>query len=146
MKKNKIIILLFLLSTLTFNSCTKEEETKNTTSTTSPSDPRNAFIGTWVSNEDSQVFGTTTYSVDINPHSSVSTRIVVSNFYNLGFQASNCQMEISGNSITIFQQNLSGYDVVGSGTLVNSSTINLTYTTNDGAGVDNVSTVYTKTN
>ena len=55
-------------------------------------------------------------------------------------------MEISGNSITIFQQNLSGYDVVGSGTLVNSSTINLTYTTNDGAGVDNVSTVYTKTN
>lgn len=142
--KNIRIVLFFFIATVLFNSCTKEDDTKNTTGTTSPSDPRNVFIGTWVSNEDSQVFGTTTYSVDISVHSSVTTRIVVSNFYNLGFPTSNCQMEISGNSITIFQQNLSGYDVVGSGTLVNSSTINLSYTTNDGAGIDNVSTVYTK--
>lgn len=145
MKLTRILTYLFFTS-IVFNSCTKEEDNKNVTGTTSPSDPRNVFIGTWVSNEDSQVFGTTTYSVDIIAHSSITNRIVVSNFYNLGFQASNCQMEVSGNSITIFQQNLSGYDVVGSGTLVNSSTINLSYTTNDGAGTDNVSTVYTKTN
>ncbi|MGE0562190.1 MAG: hypothetical protein AB7O47_10260 [Flavobacteriales bacterium] len=145
MKYLKALAILSVFC-VTFYSCTKEDDNKNVTGTTSPSDPRNVFIGTWVSNEDSQVFGTTTYSVDILAHSSITNRIIVSNFYNLGFQASNCQMEISGNSITIFQQNLSGYDVIGSGTLVNSSTINLSYTTNDGAGIDSVSTVYTKTN
>ena len=139
-------ILFILVITSIFIACSKEDNNNPTTGPTAPSDPRNVFIGTWLCNEQSQVFGTTTYTVDISAHTSISNRIVVSNFYNLGFQASNCQMEVSGNSITIFQQNISGYDVLGSGTLVNSSTINLSYSTNDGSGIDNVTSVYTKTN
>jgi hypothetical protein len=141
----KILAYLFLTS-IVFYSCTKEDDKKNDTSSTSPSDPRNVFVGNWVCQE---TIGSsiTTFGVEIFTHSSISSRIVVSNFNNLGFQTSPCNMEISGNSITIFQQNLSGFDVVGSGTLINSSTINLTYQVDDGSGiVDNVSATLTKTN
>lgn len=131
---------------LAFSSCTKEDDNKNVTGTTSPSDPRNVFIGNWVCQETTGT-SSSTFGVEIFAHSTISTRIVVSNFNNLGFQASLCNIETSGNSLTIFQQNLSGFDVVGSGTLINSSTINLTYQVDDGSGiVDNVSATLTKTN
>lgn len=137
-KKN----LLLLLITSAFMACTKDDE-KNDTPV---SDPRSIVIGNWICNEESEVFLSTTYPVVIFAHSTIANRIVISNFYNLGAQQSNCQMEISGTSFTIFQQNISGYDIVGSGILENSSTIKLSYTTNDGAGIDNVTAVYTKTN
>lgn len=145
MKLIRVLTYLFLTS-IVFNSCTKEEDNKSVTGTTSPSDPRNVFIGNWVCQETTGT-SSTTFGVEIFAHSTINTRIVVSNFNNLGFQASLCNMETSGNSITIFQQNLSGFDVVGSGTLVNSSTITLNYQVDDGSGiVDNVSATLTKTN
>lgn len=137
--------LFFILLSLVA-SCTKEDENNPSTGSTNPTDPRSVFVGTWVCNEESQVFGTTAYSVDITTHSTITNRIVASNFYNLGFTTSNAQLEVSGSNITVLLQNLSGYDVVGSGSLVNSSTINLNYTTNDGSGIDTVSAIYTKTN
>jgi hypothetical protein len=137
---------LFIIVVASVVSCTKEDENNPSTGSTNQTDPRSVFVGTWVCNEESQVFGTTAYSIDIATHSTITNRIVASNFYNLGFTTSNAQLEVSGSNITILQQNLSGYDVVGSGTLVSSSTINLSYTTDDGSGIDTVSAVYTKTN
>jgi hypothetical protein len=137
--------LFFILLSLVA-SCTKEDENNPSTGSTNLTDPRSVYVGTWVCNEESQVFGTTAYSVDIATHSTITNRIVASNFYNLGFTTSNAQLEVSGSNITILLQNLSGYNVVGSGSLVNSSTINLNYTTNDGSGIDTVSAIYTKTN
>lgn len=144
---NYFKLLAFVsITCIAFNSCTKEDDSKNVSGATSPSDPRNVFIGNWVCQETTGT-SSSTFGVEIFAHSTISTRIVVSNFNNLGFQASLCNIETSGNSLTIFQQNLSGFDVVGTGTLINSSTINMTYQVDDGSGiVDNVSATLTKTN
>lgn len=143
--KHTIKIVLVLLFVSFFAGCSKDNEKDVTPTPSSPSDPRNVFIGNWLCNENPQIFPQTTYPVTIYAHTSIANRIVMSNFYNMGVQ-NNCQMEVSGNSITIFQQNVSGYDVLGSGTLVNNSTINLSYITDDGSGIDHVTAVYTKTN
>lgn len=131
-----------MLITSAFTACTKDDERNDTPK----SDSRSILVGNWVCNEESEIFLSTTYPIVIFAHSTIVNRVVISNFYNLGTQQSNCQMEISGTSFTIFQQNISGYDIVGSGILENSSTIKLSYTTNDGAGIDHVTAVYTKTN
>lgn len=142
--KIRLIHISFVILLIGFtSSCTKDDENNTTVNN---GDPRSAFIGTWVCDEQSEVFGNNTYSVDINPHSSISNRIVVDNFYNLGFQQSNCQMEVSGNSVNIFLQDVNGFQVQGSATLINNSQINLSYVADDGSGPDNVTAVYTKTN
>lgn len=136
----------FFIAVIVFYSCAadNEKEDNPTPNGTTQPDFRNVYVGTWVCNEQSTVFGTTTYSVDITKHTTIASRIVASNFYNLGFANSNAQFEISGNSISIFQQTISGYNVVGSGTIANSSTMNLSYATDDGSGIDSVTAVYTK--
>jgi hypothetical protein len=53
---------------------------------------------------------------------------------------------VSGNSLNLFLQNIKGFDVSGSGTLINNSQINMSYITDDGSGPDNVTVIYTKTN
>ena len=55
-------------------------------------------------------------------------------------------MEVSGNSVNIFLQDVNGFQVQGSATLINNSQINLSYVADDGSGPDNVTAVYTKTN
>jgi len=140
----KLFILLLFIGFL--NSCTKDEDNPKPTSSTPPTDSRSYLVGDWLCNEVSEVFNETSYPIDIQLHSTISTRIVASNFYNYGFENSNAQFEINGNQITIFQQTLSGIDVLGSGTIVNNKTINLSYVINDGSGDDHVTAVYTKTN
>lgn len=146
--KNSRIVFFFIISIALFNSCTKDDDNATPTGTSSPSDPRNSYIGNWVCNEtNNSDSSSTTFGVEIFAHSSIASRIVTSNFNNLGFQQPNCQMEVSGNSITIFQQNLSGFTVVGSGNLQNTSTIVLNYSVDDGSGIlDNMSATLTKTN
>lgn len=146
MKIQKKIFILLLI-TGSFTACTKDDENDITPSPTGSVDPRNKFIGNWVSNETSEVFSTTTFSVEIFAHTTITNRIVISNFYNLGSQQSNCQMEINGDSITIFQQNVSSHEFIGTGKLLTNSTIRLTYTADDGSGtIDHVVDNLTKTN
>lgn len=132
-----------LFTMMTLWSCEKDDTNSNNNNNTG--DPRGAFVGTWVCDEESQLFGNNTYSVDINMHSSITNRIVIDNFYNLGFQESHAQVDVSGNNMTIFFQNINGFDVSGSGVLATNK-INLTYTADDGAGPDHVTATYTKTN
>lgn len=131
--------LLLIIFPILLYSCSKEEE-KNTTTL------KDQLIGTWVCIEQSQIFGTNTYSVDINPHSTISTRVVIDNFYNLGFQESHAQTDVNGNTLTIINQTINGYKISGTGVLSNGSEIKLSYSTDDGAGVDNVTATLTKTN
>ncbi len=126
-----ILLLLF--------SCQKDDDSEN-------SSPLEDYSGTWVCEETSQQFGQSTYSVFINPHSSISNRMVIDNFHNIGVQESHAQLEVSGNSLNLFPQNINGFDVNGSGTLINNSQINISYSADDGAGPDNVTLVLTKTN
>mgnify|MGYP006904090660 FL=1 len=141
---SKLFMLLVFVGYLT--GCTKDEDNPKPTSPTTSTDARSYLVGEWLCNEVSEVFNETTYTIGIQLHTTVSNRVVASNFYNYGFENSNAQFEINGNQITIFQQNLSGIDVVGNGTIVNSKTINLSYVVNDGSGDDHVTAVYTKVN
>lgn len=140
--RNSIKIIFIFLFVAFVTSCSKDDEPKPN----SPTDSRSILVGNWVCQEVSNS-STSTFSVELYAHSTVATRIVVSNFNNLGFEQSNCQMEINGSSFTIFPQNLSGFDVVGSGTLENTNKIMLTYTVDDGSGIlDSCSAAFTKTN
>lgn len=135
----KLRSVLFILIIATIVGCSKDDDTND-------SSPTSKLIGTWVCVEQSQIFGTNTYSVDINPHSTISTRVVIDNFYNLGFQESHAQTDVNGNALTIINQTINGYSITGTGVLSNDSEIKLSYTTDDGAGVDNVTATLTKTN
>jgi pSer/pThr/pTyr-binding forkhead associated (FHA) protein len=131
----KKLILPFLLL-ITFFSCQKDDE-KDTDAN---------IVGTWVCEENSKNLGTSFYSVYINPHSSISNRVVIDNFYNLGVTESHAQVEVNGNQLNLFLQNVHGFDVSGSGTLINDSQINMTFIADDGSGSDNVTATFTKTN
>ncbi len=133
----KIIFYSFVV-TLLF-SCQKDDEKDN-------SSPISNFTGTWVCEENSQQLGQSIYSVYINPHSSIANRIVIDNFYNIGVQLSYAQVELNGNNLNLFLQNINGFDVSGSGTLINNSQINMSYIADDGSGPDNVTAIFTKTN
>jgi hypothetical protein len=146
MKIQKTIFILLLI-TSAFMACTKDDDNTVSPGTSTPTDPRNKFIGNWVCNETSEVFPSTTFPVEIFAHTTIANRIVISNFYNLGPQQTPCQMEINGDSITIFQQTVSGHVFIGAGKLLTNSTIRLTYTADDGSGtIDNVVDNLTKTN
>ena len=135
----KKLIFPFLLLISLF-SCQKDEENNNSSGSAI------SINGTWVCEESSQLLGNSIYSVYISPHSSITNRVVMDNFYNLGVQISNAQIDVSGNNLTLFSQNINGFDVNGSGTIVNNSKINLSYSAEDGSGIDNVTAVFTKTN
>ncbi|MCB9360047.1 MAG: hypothetical protein H6587_00805 [Flavobacteriales bacterium] len=136
----KKFIFPFILIIILF-SCQKDDEKDNDSSS-----PVSNYIGTWVCEENSTQLGQSIYSVYINPHSTNPNRIVIDNFHNLGVQESHAQLEVSGNSLNLFLQNINGFDVSGSGTLINNSQINMSYITDDGSGPDNVTATYTKTN
>lgn len=120
-------------------SCQKDDEKDDDS-------PIGILTGTWVCEENSQQLGQSIYSVYINPHSSFPNRVVIDNFHNIGVQLSHAQIEVNGNNLNLFLQNINGFDVSGSGTLVNNSQINMSYIADDGAGPDNVTAIFTKTN
>jgi hypothetical protein len=138
----KKIIFPFLLL-ITLFSCQKDDEKETGSGSGSAV---NIFVGTWVCEENSSQFGQSIYSVYINPHSTDPNRIVIDNFHNIGVQESHAQLEVSGNSLNLFLQNINGFDVSGSGTLINNSQINMSYVADDNSGPDNVTATYTKTN
>lgn len=134
----KKLIFPFLIL-ITLFSCQKDDEKDNDS-------PMNNLTGTWVCEENSTQLGQSIYSVYISPHSSINNRVVIDNFYNLGVQVSNAQVEVNGNNLNLFLQNVNGFDISGSGTLVNNSQINMSYIADDGSGPDNITAIFTKTN
>lgn len=143
--KIKLPIFLTFSVLVIFTACQKDDDTP-TPNNQPTSDTRAKYTGTWVVNENSTLYGTSAYQVDINPHSSISNRIVIDNFYNLGFTTSHAQVEVSNSSLNIIQQTISGQTISGNGTLNNSTTITLTYYANDGVATDTVNATYTKSN
>lgn len=136
---------LFLYFTLIIlvSSCQKDDEGIDSVDS---GDSRAPYIGNWVCVEQSQLFPNTTYQVIISPHSSISNRVIVDYFYNLDPAGGSVQFEINGNSINIFPQNVSAFNFSGTGTMLNTSEIHLSYVADDGSGPDNVTAIYTKTN
>jgi hypothetical protein len=112
---------LFLTMILVLPSCEKEDEPEPETSGTT--DPRAKFHGHWYNSEISSANGSSTYYVEIGDSSNASY-ILFAGLY--GYQAK-VYATINTNSLTIPEQIVEGNKVSGSGTLVNSNQISLSY-------------------
>jgi len=137
-KKFLFTILIFSTLTLILNSCSKENDP--TPVTTTSSSPNAKFLGKWYISEKSTQYGSSTYYVTI-ADSTNNAYVLLERLYNFN---TNTKATTLGNNITIPSQIIEGTSVSGSGTLVTSTRINLTYYVNDGYIKDTVTAVLTK--
>lgn len=135
MKKIKIQLAVTAIIVAMFSSCTD-----NNTSPTG--DDRDSFAGSWTCNEVSKQYGNATYPVTITKYGDYDS-VTIKNFYQLGNSISALAL-VSGSSITIPYQDVSGgIKVTGTGILSNSK-INLTYYATDAGVKDTITATYTK--
>ena len=129
-KKIFIIAALFMA---VLSACTDTE-------TASPTgDDRDLFTGTLNCTENSTLYGAGSYTVNISKIGNLDS-IEIKNFYQLGNNTKTTAL-ISGNSITIPNQSVTGINVYGTGILSNSK-VNLTYYAIDGSLKDTVNATY----
>lgn len=131
--------MLPLLSLLLFNACTDELDFDPF------ADPADKFLGTWKAEESSLVYGDGfVYTVNIRINPDNSSEVLISNFYYQG-EAVEARALVTGNTLTIMQQSIcdDSIEIQGSGTYA-SEKINLEYTANTGADLDEVTAVYTR--
>lgn len=99
--------------------------------------------GTWTSSETSSLFGSTSYEVNITSDANNPNLIYLENFYNLGF-SNKVTANVSGDNIVITTQTVDGYEISGSGTIINDNSLSFSYTAYDGADTDNVTSSYAR--
>jgi hypothetical protein len=104
-----------------------------------------SIFATWFCVENSEIYNETNYFVDISQHPSEQGKIVIDNFYNLGYGKEITATQ-NGYSIAIPSQIVDGNTISGSATIAaDYRKISLTYMVDDGGGqIDNVTAVYTK--
>ena len=109
---------------------------------------RDEYLGTWICNESSSLYGNSTYEVNISKSSTGIGYIQIANFYNEG---DTCQVdvEVFDNSLVMEQQTVQGnsaqFIFQGSGSSeTHYSSFNLIYTANDGAQSDDVSASFSR--
>lgn len=115
----KIVLSLVVVVSLYLVSCTPDK--KDDPSAPSPTaDARDKYTGTWQCNENSQVSGATSYTINITKSTSSSSEILIEKFYNVISQP---RASVSGNNITIPYQSLASLGFAsGTGTLSISGT------------------------
>jgi hypothetical protein len=129
----KKILFSAVIACFTLASCTTEEDVDYT--------PEN-LSGAWKCSETSSINPNSTY--DVNVTSSGSNSIRISNFYHLG-ESHSVSVNISGSSLTIPQQTVSGFVISGNGSIINQNRMNFTYSADDGGGTpDEVSASLTR--
>lgn len=108
-------------------------------------DPVDKFLGTWNVQESSTIYGDGfVYTVHITRNPQNSSEVLISNFYYQGDDVL-ARALIAGNSIQIIEQGICDDSIIvkGSGTWI-SGNINLQYTANTGADLDEVSAYYSR--
>jgi hypothetical protein len=106
-------------------------------------DPVEKFLGNWRAEETSTVFGPGfVYPVTISRNPSNSAEILISNFYYQGNDIK-ARALVVGNSLTIMRQKICDdtIEIQGTGTF-SDGRVNLNYTANTGADLDNVTAIY----
>ncbi len=135
-----------ILSVLLFASC--EEELTGDVGTAE------AIEGRWNVAENSEITGEANYQVYIGIYADDSSSVIISNFYQLGYDNGEVIGDISGNRIELRQNQEIGYSsstytiVSGTGTISDDyQNIDWQYEVDDGSGtVDNVTAIYSKSN
>jgi hypothetical protein len=143
----KLLNFAIILSGIFVASCASDK--KDDPIPSSSTDPRDKFVANWNVTENSQTSSTpNSYTATISKSNSNSNNIIIENFY--GLTNYTVYATVNSNLFTIpYQQvkdNLSstlGF-ASGSGTLTNSSHINLTYTVAIGVNHDTCTAVYNK--
>lgn len=133
-----------ILVVLFFASC--EDELTGNVSTVE------ALEGEWTVSEDSELAGSTSYRVYIDIYSDDSSSVLISNFYQLGYDDGEVVGDISGNRIELRPDQAidyygSTYIVVsGTGTISDDyQNIDWQYEVDDGSGTtDNATAIYSK--
>ena len=135
MKYIKYLFLGIVVSALMI-SCESEENNP-------PSDdPRENLVETWHCEEESQIFGTSTYSLSIEIDEYNDDNVVIYNFYQLGAQMY-LVAKLNGTNLTISNQTIDNNTVSGSGIIINNfKRIEWDYYVDDGSSIDTVSSVY----
>lgn len=137
MKVSKIISFLFFFPLVILFSCTPDENDPDIT------DARDKFTGSWTVNE---TCNRNTYPVTIIPDPDHSNRVIIQNFWLIGFNEKAPYGVVSGNEITIPKQFMcdnNANEVEGSGFIENNK-INWTYQVNDGADLNFCNATYTR--
>lgn len=127
------ILLLFIA---VLPSCTEDPSP-------SPTDPRTAYVGTWLVNE-TETKGT--FEVTIAIDASSSTAVKIYNFANSGATSNPAIAEVSSTNITLVPDQVigDGWEINGGGALAGSTKINWTYTLKYEGTIHYLSAVYTK--
>ena len=139
--------IIIVISIGMMMSCAKD--TKTNAPIAPSTDARDGYAANWSASEISTTSGTpNSYTVNITKSSTISTAIIIENFY--GLTNYTVSATVSNNTFTIPYQTIKNNTnsaigfASGSGTLTNASKINLTYTTSIAGNRDSCSTVYTK--
>ncbi|MEI8005249.1 MAG: hypothetical protein WCI48_03510 [Bacteroidota bacterium] len=131
------LFLLAVLALLLITGCQKE-------STTTPSsDARAAFTGNW---SVAETWVKYSYEARIAADTNSKTGVLIYNFAGIGLSYPPAKALVSGNTITLDPNEVIGNGLVvnGSGVLSGTSTINWTYTINDGADLKHVTSTFTR--
>lgn len=108
-----------------------------------PADDRDKFVDIWHVTETSSQVGQTNYDVHINLSTTNTSQVLIENFYNFGM-SHKAVATVSGTSLTFASQTLNGGQLQGNGSMSGNNTINMSYTMNDGSGIDTCTAVYTR--
>lgn len=125
MRFNIIIITVFIFTVL---GCVEE---------TNPDNAREDFLGNWTCNEYEGDFAPQTYNVEVIA-TGPSNDVIIRGLYNQG-PGFDIFGIVNGSSITIQNQTVDGIQIGGIGNINdNLNRVELSFTANDGSGVDDV--------
>ncbi len=137
----RVFLLVILLMGIGFTSC------EDLLSDLDGGDPRDKLIDTWKVEETigSKKSTMEVYYVDFFKHPDDSSKVVITNFYNVDAVA---EAVLSGNSLSLPLQDLDGgFTLSGKGEIQGSKANEIiwTYSVDDGSGVaENIKEVYTR--
>lgn len=135
MKKLLSIAVLILL----FVACEPEDTNEIT-------DVRDRFVGEWVCEENSNINGERSFTVDLSYDESDESNILINNFYQMGEATASVGTISTTNeeTVSLQAQEVDGLYVQGGGTLVSDSRMDFTYVVDDGVELDSVQAVFIK--
>jgi hypothetical protein len=134
MKKPTILSLMVLAAMI--NACEDSPFFSN-------NDLVSSIEGTWHCSEESSIFGSQEYLVDISRYAPNSDSILLDNFYNIGFGKEVIAV-VNGQDIEIPNQVVDGFTISGTGYIQNSAnSVSFTYTADIGGGeIDHLTALF----